>query len=86
MSERVTTWGALRPAETVPLAFFAPPPASSGLRAEFNAPGSAVRAWGLGRDVPPEPPWARPPKPGSLGWNWTLGKTAHFAGTKLFPR
>ena len=27
-----------------------------------------------------------PPKPGGLGWSWTLGKTAHFAGTKLFPR
>ena len=50
-----------------------------------GTPGPAIRAWDLGRDVPPEPPWARPPKQGGLGWKWTLGKTAHFAGTKLVP-
>ena len=57
----MSTWGPLRRTATVPLAFFAPPHASSGSGAEFNAPGPAVRAWDLGRDVPPEPPWARPP-------------------------
>ena len=27
-----------------------------GFGAEFNAPGPAIRAWDLGKDVPPEPP------------------------------
>ena len=35
--------------------------------------------------VPPEPPWARPPKLRGLGWIWALGKTAHFAGTEALP-
>ena len=35
--------------------------------------------------VPPEPPWARPPKQSSLGWIWALGKTAHFSGTQALP-
>ena len=35
--------------------------------------------------MPPEPPWARPPKQGSLGWIWALGKTAHFSGTQALP-
>ena len=34
--------------------------------------------------VPPESPWARPPKL-SLGWIWALGKTAHFSGTQALP-
>ena len=45
-----------------------------GSSTEFNAPGPSIRA---GQGVPPEPPWARPPKPSSLGWNWSLGKRAH---------
>ena len=35
--------------------------------------------------MPPEPPWARPPKLRGLGWIWALGKTAHFAGTEALP-
>ena len=49
--------------------------ASSTLRAPQSEKGKA----------PPEPPWARPPRTGSLGWIWALGTTAHFSGTRALP-
>ena len=82
----MSTWGALRPTETVPLTFFAPPHASSGLQHRVQRSGPLNPSGGItGQGVPPEPPWARPPKPGGLGWNWSLGKTAHFTGTEALP-
>ena len=48
---------------------FPPPLASlerSGKSSTLRAPQSE-----LGK-TPPEPPWARPPKPGGLGWIWAL--------------
>ena len=36
--------------------------------------------------MPPEPPWARPPKLRGLGWIWAVGKTAHFSGTEVFAQ
>ena len=78
--------GALRPTETVPLTFLAPPHASSTLQHRVQRTGPLNPSGGItGQGVPPEPPWARPPKPGGLGWNWSLGKTAHFAGTEALP-
>ena len=63
-----TAWGALRPTETFP------PAISSPLRLRhWGDPARTLRApqSELGK-TPPEPPWARPPKPGGLGWIWAL--------------
>ena len=49
------------------------------------AQSSTLRAGITGQGVSPKPPWARPPKPGGLGWNWSLGKIAHFTGREALP-
>ena len=46
----------------------------------FNTPGPSIQAVCATRTS-----MGPPPKPGSLGWNWPLGKTAHFAGTEALP-
>ena len=50
--------------------------------AEFNATGpNPSLGFGEGRATQTcmGPPRHWPAKPRTLGWNWTLGKTAHFA-------
>ena len=62
------------------------PHASSGLQHRVQRSGPLNPSGGnTGQGAPPEPPWARPPKPGGLGWHGSLGKTAHFAGTEALP-
>ena len=57
-----------------------------GSSTEFNAPGPSSRAGVLqGRVCHPNLHGPAPPKPGGLGWNWSLGKTAHFTGTEALP-
>ena len=74
--------GALRPTETFPPDLLFPPPRTSLGR---SSESSTLRAPQSEKGkVPPEPPWARPPKL-SLGWIWALGKTAHFSGTQALP-
>ena len=68
-------WGALRPNGNIPSRPSVFVIESSTLRAPQSKQAK----------VPPEPPWARPPKLGGLGWIWALGKTAHFAGTEALP-
>ena len=79
----VSTWGALRPTETVPSGFLCPSAYVIGLRqgsplralqSELAIGGRMCHRTSMG-----------PPKPGGLGLNWTLGKPAHFAATTLFP-
>ena len=43
------------------------------------------RAWGLGRDVPPEPPLASLPKPGGFGWNWNSPLRRNKALPSMIP-
>ena len=82
----MSTWGGLRPTEAVPLTSFAPPHASSELPHKVQRSGPLNPSRGIrGQGVPPEPAWARPRMPGSLGWNGSLGKTAHFTGTEALP-
>ena len=76
-------WGALRPKGNVPSRHLFPPPFSSSGR---SGKSSTLRApQSKQAKVPTEPPWARPPDLRALGWNWALGKTAHFSGTEALP-
>ena len=48
---------------------------------EFDAPSPSIRAG----QMPPEPPWARPPNRAAWVGFGHLGKTAHFTGTETLP-
>ena len=61
--------------------FFSPPRTSLGRSSESSTLRAPQSEKGK---VPPEPPWARPPKL-SLGWIWALDRTAHFSGTQALP-
>ena len=81
----MSTWGALRPAETVPLAFFAPPHASSGLRCRVQRSGPRNPSLGFGEGCATRTSMGPPPQAGRLGLELDTWQDSPLRRNKALP-
>ena len=81
----MSTWGALRPSETVPLAFFAPPHASSGLRCRVQRCGPRNPSLGFGEGCATRTSMGPPPQAGRLGLELDTWQDSPLRRNKALP-
>ena len=81
----MSTWGALRLTETVPLALFAPPHASSGLRCRVQRSGTLDPSRGLGERCTTRTSMGPPPQAGRLALELDTWQDSPHRRNKALP-